>query len=430
MNNGKILDYTLDKMRKIVDKCQCSLTHSKKYELNLDKGEISLLRTTIDNSFQVTVINNNKKGSITINKTDETSIEEALKTVVEICENSEADEAYDIAPLVENKEFACGDEEPDLDKMYDLLDQYVKDVNEKYPTIKLMDTAISFIITKKQIKNTNGVDLKETKGIYDFTSLFAAKEKELSSSFNYSGFNVNKLEKDLLSYGSFKRVLDETTKQIHTQGIKGKFTGDILLTPDCLATIIYFYVHTYLSDMPLISGTSRLKDKLNEIVASPLFTLHANPRSEEIQVRNHITPDGFEAKNMTIIENGVLKSYVLSQYGANKTGLERANNSGGCYIVEAGNTPLNEIIQSIDKGVYVNRISGGMPNDNGDLSVVVKNSFYIENGAIKYPINETMITFNLLDALKNITDISKERIDFGECIFPYIKIKDVLISGK
>jgi len=430
MEGTKILDYTLSKMNKKVEKCQCRVTKSKKYELNLDNGEISLLRTTIDNSYQVIVIDNNKKGSITINKTDEKSVDDSLKSVVEMCENSESDQAYDIAPFIENKTFSHGDKEPDLDKMYDLLNQYVKKIKNKFPTIKLMDTAISFTITHKHVKNTNGVDLKETKGIYDFSSLFAAKENELSSSFNYSGYQLQKLEKDLLSYGSLKRVLEETTKQINTQGIKGKFKGDVVLTPDCVTNFIYFYVFTYLTDNSLISGTSRLKDKLGELVASPIFTLHAKPRSEKIANKNHITADGFEAQDMTIIDKGILKSFVLSQYGANKTGLERANNSGECFIIEPGKTPLKDLIKSIDKGVLVNRISGGHPNENGDLSVVLKNSFYIEDGEVKFPLNETMISLNLCEAMGNIKEISKETVDFGNGILPYIKIKDVLISGK
>jgi PmbA protein len=430
MIDNKILKYTLQKMATDVDKCQCSVEKKLKYELNLEHGEISLLRTTIDNAYQVIVIKDNKKGSITINKTDELSVDEALTTVMDICLNSESDEAYDIAPVVENKAFIYGDEKPNLDKMYDLLEGYVKDIKEKYPTIKLMDTAISFTTTVKYLMNSNGVDFKEQKGIYEFSSLFSAKEEEKSSSFNYSGYTLSKLEKDLLSYGSIKRVLDETVKQIDTRGVQGKFNGDVIITPDCLLQFIYLYIQVYLTDMPLISGTSKLKDKLNEQVTSPLLTLHTRPRGEEIASRSYLTNDGFEAQNMTIIENGILKSFVLTQYGANKTGLERAKNTSECIVVEPGDTQASEMIKSIDKGVLVNRVSGGMPNDNGDFSVVLKNSFYIENGEVKYPLNETMIALNLMDAMENITAISQETINFGGYVLPYIKIKDVLISGK
>ncbi|QVK17468.1 TldD/PmbA family protein [Mycoplasmatota bacterium] len=430
MFDNEILKYTINEMKDKVDKCQCSVSQSRKYELNLDNGEISLLRTTINNTYHVIVINDNKKGSISINKTDKKTVDEALTSVIEICENSEKDEAFDIASVQDKKAFIIGDNEPDLDKMYDLLAQYVKDIKSIYPTIKLMDTAISFTLTTRFIMNSNDVDFKETKGIYDFSSVFAAKEGTKSSSFNYSGYYLRKLENNLLSYGSLKQVLDETIGQIETKGIEGKFNGDVIFTPDCLSSIISNYVNTYLTDISLMSGTSLLKDKLNEQVASPKLTLHAAPRSEKIANGYHITNDGFEAKNMTIIDKGILKSYALSQYGANKTGLERSNNMGGCYILEPGEQDLKDMIKSIEKGVLVNRVSGGHPNENGDLSVVLKNSYYIEDGEIKYPLNETMIALNLKEAFNNIIEISKENVDFGSHIFPYVKIKDVLVSGK
>jgi len=428
--NKEILKHTLARLEKVVDKCQCSTSINRKYELNLENGRISLLRTTIDHNYSVTVIKDQKQGSISINKTDEQSINEAIDKVVEICANSEVDEAYDIAPYQEPKTFVSGDLEPDLNKMFDLLQDYVDKIKTNYPTIKLMDTAISFTVSTKHLMNSNGVDFTETEGYYDFTSLFAAKEGDKSSSFNYSSYYVRKLEKDLLSYGSLKQVLDETTNQIYTQGVADKFKGDIIITPDCMSMLVYFVVNVYLSNMPLISKTSPLYNKLGEQVASPLFTLHAAPRDERIAKGYHVTGDGFEAKNMTIFDKGVLTSYILNQYGAKKTGLPRSNNTGGCYIVENGDTPLEDMIKNCKRGVLVHRISGGNPNNNGDLSVVLKNSFYIEDGEIKYPLNETMITLNLKDALANIVEVSKEQVNFGHESYPYVKVKDVLISGK
>ncbi len=430
MMDNEILKYSLEKLQLIVDKCQCSISQNKKYELNLDNGEISLLRTTINHSFHVTIIKDHKKGELTLNKIDKNSIDEAINTVLDICVSSEADEAFDIPPQLEKKEFSYGDKEPDLEKMFNLLAQYVLDIKKNYPTIKLMDTAVSFNLSNRYLMNSNGNEFIDIKGFYDFSSLFAAKVGSKSSSFNYSGFTLRQLENSLLSYGSLKRVLDETIGQIETHGIEGKFIGDLILTPDCMGTFISQYVETYLTDMPLISGTSPLKDKLNEQVAASKLTLHSHPKSKNIASGYHLTRDGFEAENVTIIDKGILKSNLLSLYGANKTGLERAKTSGECYIVESGEESIKEMIQSVQKGVLVNRVSGGNPNNNGDLSVVLKNSYYIENGEIKFPLNETMIVLNLKDAFYHIQEISKETVNFGSDIFPYVKIKDVLVSGK
>ena len=53
---------------------------------------------------------------------------------------------------------------------------------------------------------------------------------------------------------------------------------------------------------------------------------------------------------------------------------------------------------------------------------------YIENGELKYPISETMISGNIQEMFSNIGEISSDLIDFGYCIFPWISFKGVTVS--
>ena len=431
MQDREIVNYCLNSLKGFgVDKAQCVLNKNNKYEMNVESGAISLLRTTLDTSLSLTVIKNNKKGTISINKTDKESIKEAIKNVFELSLNSDTDEAYDIAPYQVPKEFSTGDSEPDMDRMYDLLKGYIAAVKTACPAINLMDTIMSFDSSIKYFANSNGVDFKESKGIYNFSSMFASKEGEKSSSFNYSGSSMLKLEKDLLDCGSINTLLRQSVEQLDTKALEGKFQGDIIITPDCLNDLVNTYVDLFLRDSSIISGTSILKDKLNEKVASERLSLYSKPVSEEISDGYYVTSEGFEAENVAIIENGILKSFMLSQYGAKKTNRERAKNAGYCYVVDPGSESFKELIKGIDKGIMLARFSGGQPSSNGDFSGVAKNSYYIENGEIKYPISETMISGNLYEAFNNIKGISRERVDNGSTILPYICISGATISGK
>lgn len=431
MLDREIVNYCIDSLKSNgADKAQCVLYKNKKYEMNTESGAISLLRTTLDTSLSLTVIRDNKKGTISINKTDEESIKEAVKNVFELCLNSDADEAYDIAPYQASKEFSTGDSEPDMDRMYELLKGYIAAVKESYPAINLMDTTMSFDTSVKYLVNSNGVDFKESKGIYNFGSMFAAKEGEKGSSFNYSGVSMLKLEKELMDCGSVKTLLKQSVEQLDTKTLEGKFKGDIIITPDCLSELVNAYIGIFLTDGSLISGTSILKDKLDEKVASEVLSIYSKPVSEEISNGYHVTYDGFEAENIAIIEKGILKSFMLSQYGAKKTNRERAKNSGGCYVVDPGTESFKEIVKGVEKGILLARFSGGQPSSNGDFSGVAKNSYYIENGEIKYPISETMISGNLYEAFNNIKGISRERIDNGSTVLPYICVSGATISGK
>jgi PmbA protein len=125
-----------------------------------------------------------------------------------------------------------------------------------------------------------------------------------------------------------------------------------------------------------------------------------------------------------------LYAAAVTLYGSNKTGFPKAENMGDCYMIEPGDMALEEMIQSTPRGVLLGRFSGGNPSQNGDFSGVAKNSFYIENGQIQYPISETMVSGNIVEMLNNIEQISKERNNDGFQCLPWIQVNGITISGK
>ena len=99
-------------------------------------------------------------------------------------------------------------------------------------------------------------------------------------------------------------------------------------------------------------------------------------------------------------------------------------------MVAAGDTPLEDIIQGIDKGLLVSRFSGGEPASDGTFSGVAKNSFLIENGRIGQAVSETMISGNLGGMMKQLRGISQERVSDGGGILPWLAVDGITISGK
>jgi len=97
-------------------------------------------------------------------------------------------------------------------------------------------------------------------------------------------------------------------------------------------------------------------------------------------------------------------------------------------MVLKGTKSFQEMIKDIDHGILLCRFSGGSPSDNGDFSGVAKNSYYIENGEIKHPVSETMISGNIAQMFMNIGDISNETIDFGDEVLPWISFDGITVS--
>lgn len=413
-----------------VDKFQCVLASNSLHEINSEGLDLNLIRTTMDKSLRISIIKDSRKGDISINRLDSDSVSDAVLSVIELSNTSQPDQDYDISPLQEPQTFRSGPSTPDTEKMYNMLKGYLKDVSANFPKIVLSETVFSHNYSVSRFINSNGVDFTTEKGVYRMTSVFSAKDGDNVSSFNYSGFSLKEINDSLIDNGSLKNLLKQSVEHLDAKPINGKFTGDVVITPDCLDDLLSSYISTFLGDRALITGMSTFKDKLGDLVADSKFTLRSSPLSPEMADGYFVTSDGFVAKDVTLISNGVLNSFMLSLYGANKTKLKKADNSGGNWIVDAGDKSLNEIIESIDKGIVLARYSGGNPSANGDFSGIAKNSYYIEKGKIEKPVTEVMISGNLAEIMKNIMAISQERINFGFSLLPYIHSTGITISGK
>jgi PmbA protein len=430
MNEKEIIKHSIESLKKAgAKKAQSVLQFKEINEFNVVSGKINFLRTTFDTNLVLTAILNNKKGSIGINKVDKNSIDRTALQVVELAKATEADLANDISEKQGAKIFYSGLEKPELNLMYDRLKSFLRYSKKNYPKTILREIYFSFARSENYFQNSNEVDFVSKKGIYNFDIGFSSKDKNKSSSMNDTGFLSKNLNKELKDFGYIDTLLKQSQEQINTKIFPEKIIGDVIITPDCLGDFIG-YITSFLSDYSLITNTSIFKDKLNQSIANEKFTLYSKPISEQIADNYFITGDGFEAKNSVIIKKGILKTFLLSLYGSKKTGKARAINSGGAYIVEPGDKSFQDLVKSVKKGILLSRFSGGAPSDNGDFSGVAKNSYYIENGKIKYPLSETMISGNLVEMLENIKNISKERINFGDAIFPWILFKGLVISGK
>jgi len=430
MTNKERVQYCLAALENAgAQKAQCLLTTRKIHELNVASNTLSLLRTIVDTSLQLIGIFDERQGAVSVNILDQASLDRAVDEVVFLAKSSQPDSAYDIAEFQPAKEFSSGPASPDREKMYARLKAFLTYSQATYPQTMQEEIAFDFTSTCSIFQNSHGVDFVARQGRYNFSTLLASKDGKKTSSLNYSGFSSQQLEQELQFYGSIERLLQQSQEQIATTHFPGKIRGDVIITPDCLGDFIA-YITRFLRDASLITGNSIFKTCLGQEVAYEKFTLHSRPVSEELSSGYFFTKDGYEAQNMTIVGHGILNSFLLSLYGARKTGFARAVNEGGAYIVEAGGTPLEKMIASVRQGILLGRFSGGAPSENGDFSGVAKNSYYIENGVIQAPISETMLSGNLVGLLKKIRFISRERTDFGTAIFPWVQVRDITISGK
>lgn len=416
--------------RRGVDKAQFWVTQSETREFNVEGGEFSLFRTLFDNGLTLTVYHQNKKGSTVTNKLDESDLEAAVEGALASAESAIADEAYDIAPNQGDMCFHDSGYEPDLDRFFERTRELMEDIRKRHPKIMVKQVTAAHKKSHSVYRNTNGTQCEVFKGSYSVSLMFAGHEGDKTTSFFGAGVRVDNLDTRFIELGMIEEQLKDAEAQLETVPFEGKFEGTIVLTPDSLGELLYSILGNFAGDSVILEKTSLWRDKLNQKVADERLTVSLKPSDDRIVDKAHITGDGFPEEDYDIIRDGVLRSFMLSLYVANKTGFERAKNSSFAMVIEGGRTPYQEMIKGIKKGIIVGRFSGGQPGANGEFSGVAKNSFLVEDGQITGAVSEVMISGNLADMLLNLKDISKETVADGGSVLPYIAFDKIVISGK
>ena len=423
--------YALDALKKAgADKAACRMSTGRKDEFNVEANKFSLLRTLFNNYLSIKAIKGGRKGVIAINKLDKDSVDEAVANCIALTASAMPDDAEDIAEKDANKSFdqTCG---LDMDKLFSRSKEFIDQLAGEFPKIVLESMISDFNSTETTYVNSNGVEFNSSSECYDIGTMYSAKDGGKSSSFNSYFVRTASLETPFMELGMQRQLLDESSRSLDPRMVDGKFTGKVLLTPACGDMIWDSLFTNFLSDGPLIKGTSRWKDALGTKVADSKLTFRVSPLNPMVVAGERFTTDGFESRDMDIIRDGVLKNFALTLYGSRKSGKPRALNSAFENIeVAAGDKPLHEIIKGIDRGILMNRFSGGSSGASGEISGVAKNSFLIENGKVTDALKETMVSFDITKVLMNITAISSERRQNGVTLLPWCCFDGVTISGK
>ena len=188
-------------------------------------------------------------------------------------------------------------------------------------------------------------------------------------------------------------------------------------------------------------GASILAGKIGETVAAPSVTIVDDGTIPGGFGTSPFDAEGLPSRRTVIVENGVLRSYVLNVYAARKLGLKSTGNAGrglagnpfldaGNLFLQAGTQSADEIIAGVERGLYVTRLMGqGVNLVTGDYSRGAM-GLWIENGQFVYPVQEVTIAGNLMDMLRNTTAIGSDLVFRSAIAAPTLRIDGMTIAGE
>lgn len=174
---------------------------------------------------------------------------------------------------------------------------------------------------------------------------------------------------------------------------------------------------------------SFLLDKLDQKVMSDKLTLIDEPHLVKASGARYFDGEGVATKRLPVFENGVLKTYYIDTYSANKMGVKSTIASPSILTMQMGDKDTEGLIASVDKGILITGFNGGNCNSTtGDFSYGVE-GFLIENGKITQPISEMNATGNMIALWSNLVETGNDPRQFSSWRIPSLLFKGVDFSG-
>ncbi|MDD2396470.1 MAG: TldD/PmbA family protein [Tissierellia bacterium] len=146
-------------------------------------------------------------------------------------------------------------------------------------------------------------------------------------------------------------------------------------------------------------GLSVFAGKVGQQIASPIVTAIDDGSIPNEWGSYSIDDEGTQSQRNVLIENGILKGYMIDKLNARRMNMDITGSSrrqsyrfsptsrmSNTFIDNGSSTP-EEIIANTEKGLYAKHMGGGSVNPaTGEFNFAIMEGYIVENGKIKEPV--------------------------------------------
>ncbi|RBM09270.1 TldD/PmbA family protein [Novacetimonas cocois] len=212
----------------------------------------------------------------------------------------------------------------------------------------------------------------------------------------------------------------------------------IVLDPR-ISTSLLGHLSGAINGISIARGTSFLKDRLERKIMESGITIIDDPVRRRGLGAHPFDGEGMRTHPLTIVENGVLRTWALDARSARQLGLT----SNGCasrgassppspslgnLYMQPGQVTPQELMADIGEGIYITELMGSAINGiTGDYSRGAA-GFMIRDGELAEPVAELTVAGNLLEMFGRMqvaNDLEFRRATNA----PTVRIDDMMIAG-
>ena len=173
--------------------------------------------------------------------------------------------------------------------------------------------------------------------------------------------------------------------------------------------LIGFFVQA-VSGGSLYRKSSFLPDSIGKQVFAPHIHLREEPHILRARASAPFDNEGVATAPRDVVRDGIVKGYFLGSYSARKLGMATTANAGGSHnlVLSHGDDDLPALLARMGRGLLVTEQLGqGVNPVTGDFSRGAA-GFWVEDGAIAYPVEEITIAGNLRDMFRGIVAVGND----------------------
>jgi PmbA protein len=429
-----LLDDTLKLARNLgADDVAVAYTRGEKLKVSVLEKESHVERST-GNTIGVDVYVGKRMASTTISTQKPEDIREAVEEVVAAAKTMPENE---YAGLADPSEIARS--WPDLD----LYDATRPDVEELLSQAR---DAEGMARLQPMVVKSQGAEAQwsESKTIVMATNGFRAMS--LQSSSHIAVGVIASDGKNSESEGDYTQARHRSdlrsaldvgekggSKAARILGAREPKTGKypVVFHPDIAASLLAEFAKAVMGPTVVAKDTF-LRNQMGKQIFASGITIKDDPHLRRGPGSRGFDGEGIPTRPLTVVENGVLKSWFLDLESARELGLKSTGHASGItnLFIEAGKASPAELIADIEEGFYVMGLMGHGANTlTGDFSQGAS-GLWIKNGELAYPVAGATVAGTLQDMFLNVIPANDLNVMQSDIAAPTLRFPSLTVSGE
>ena len=384
---------------------EVSCSEERGLNVSVRMGEVETVESTRDRGIAVTVYFGQRKGSASTADLHEASLAATVEQACAIARHTEDDAFAGLADAALMARAGADGTFPDLDTWH----PWRLDADEA------VDLALACEAAGRdadaRVSNSDGASFGsgESLSVYANSHGFIGRERETQHSLGVAlitgqgdamqrdaWYSIGLARDDLEAPAAIgRRAAERTVARLDPRSAP---TGEypVLFSTEVARSLVGHLLNA-VSGGALYRRASFLLDSVGTRLFPEWFAISEHPLRRHGLRSTAFDAEGVATRDNPLVVDGVLQRYVLGSYSARKLGLQTTANAGGVHNLDvaANAGGLDALVRGMGRGLLVTELMGqGVNAVTGDYSRGAA-GFWIEDGAIAYPVDELTIAGNL-----------------------------------